>query len=82
MKIEEEGIIVKVAGEVTAIKQRLLDMGFVRGAKVSVLRVAPLGDPIEVRIKGSCVALRKNEAYSILVELTSVQELVQLGCHH
>ena len=46
----------------------MLDMGFVPGAEVIVIRKAPLGDPIEYRVKGTAVALRQKDANSILVE--------------
>ncbi|AGW12537.1 FeoA family protein [Megalodesulfovibrio gigas] len=52
-----------------AVRQRLLDLGFLPGAEVEVVRVATLGDPIEVRIGGYFVALRKEEADRIDVEL-------------
>jgi Fe2+ transport system protein FeoA/Mn-dependent DtxR family transcriptional regulator len=49
-------------------QRRMLDMGFVPGAVVDVIRRAPLGDPIEYRVKGTAVALRRVDADSILVE--------------
>jgi Fe2+ transport system protein FeoA/Mn-dependent DtxR family transcriptional regulator len=49
-------------------QRRMLDMGFVPGAAVAVIRTAPLGDPIEYRIKGTAVALRREDANTILVE--------------
>jgi Fe2+ transport system protein FeoA/Mn-dependent DtxR family transcriptional regulator len=49
-------------------QRRLLDMGFVPGAEVDVIRKAPLGDPVEYGIKGTAVALRRDEADTILVE--------------
>lgn len=49
-------------------QRRILDMGFVPGAEVTVIRKAPLGDPIEYRVKGTAVALRQKDARSILVE--------------
>ncbi|GAH63802.1 unnamed protein product, partial [marine sediment metagenome] len=49
-------------------QRRMLDMGFVPGAEVTVMRKAPLGDPIEYRVKGTAVALRQKDASSILVE--------------
>jgi Fe2+ transport system protein FeoA/Mn-dependent DtxR family transcriptional regulator len=49
-------------------QRRMLDMGFVPGAEVAVIRKAPLGDPVEYRIKGTSVALRKEDANTILVE--------------
>ena len=48
-----------------AVRQRLLDMGFIPNSEVEVIRVAPLGDPIEVKIGDSRVTLRKSEADQI-----------------
>lgn len=55
-------------GGAAAIRQRLLDMGVTRGTEVRVERHAPLGDPVEVRIKGYYLALRMDEARHIEVE--------------
>ena len=55
------------------IRFRLLDMGLVRGEKMEILRFAPLGDPIEVKIKGFHLSLRLEEARSIQVNLDSVK---------
>ena len=63
------GRIVKVGGDGRA-RRRLLDMGIVPGATVEVRRVAPLGDPVLIRVKGYDLALRKGEAEHIQVELT------------
>ncbi len=52
-----------------AIRQRLLDMGVTRGTELLVERVAPLGDPIEVLVKGYHLAVRKSEAEHIELEL-------------
>lgn len=51
-----------------SIRQRLLDMGVTKGTEIKVERHAPLGDPVEVRIKGYYLALRMNEAKEIEVE--------------
>jgi ferrous iron transport protein A len=67
----EKGRIVKVGGE-GEIRRRLLDMGVVNGAMVEVLRIAPLGDPVQIKIKGYDLALRKTEAANIQVELTEM----------
>ena len=69
LKPEEKGRIVKVGGR-GRIRQRLLDMGIVYGTAVEVQRVAPLGDPMEIRVKGYNLTLRKTEAANIQVELT------------
>ncbi len=49
-------------------QRRVLDMGFVPGAEIGVMRTAPLGDPVEYRVKETAVALRKEDADTILVE--------------
>lgn len=61
--------IVRIRGEgPRSIRQRLLDMGVTRGTLVRVERHAPLGDPVEVTIKGYYLALRMSEAREIEVE--------------
>lgn len=54
------------------VRQRLLALGFVPGAAVEAVRAAPLGDPVEYRIKGYCISLRKAEAQIISVIPVSV----------
>ncbi len=68
LKPKERGRVVKVGGG-GGIHRRLLDMGLVSGSDVEVERVAPLGDPIEIRIKGYHLSLRKEEAINIQVEV-------------
>ena len=63
----EKGKITKVSGE-GLIRRRILDMGVIPGSEIEMQRVAPLGDPVEVKIKGYCLSLRKNEAANIYVE--------------
>ena len=47
------------------IQPSLVDMGVVQGSHITVVKVAPLGDPVEVKVKGTALALRKNEAAMI-----------------
>ncbi len=68
MKPGQKATIVKVTGS-GGISRRLVDMGATSGTLVEVERVAPLGYPIEVKIKGYHLALRKEEADRILIEL-------------
>lgn len=49
--------------------RRLLEMGLTRGAEFEVVRYAPLGDPIEIRVRGYNLSVRKTEARAIAVEL-------------
>ncbi|MDF2596409.1 MAG: ferrous iron transport protein [Clostridia bacterium] len=66
LKPGEKATIMKVSGE-SAIKRRMMDMGITRGAEVLVRKVAPLGDPIEVNIRGYELTLRKAEAENIII---------------
>ena len=50
-----------------AIKRRIMDMGITKGTDIYVRKVAPLGDPIEVTVRGFELSLRKNEAQNVLV---------------
>lgn len=67
LKVGQRGVVVKVKGS-GATKQRMMDMGLVPGCEVKVVRVAPLGDPIEINLKGYHLSLRKNEAQNIEIE--------------
>ncbi|MBI4911443.1 MAG: ferrous iron transport protein A [Acidobacteria bacterium] len=49
------------------IRQRLLEMGFIRGTRIRVERLAPMGDPMELVIRGTHLSLRKEESACILV---------------
>jgi len=64
----ERATIVKVEGE-GPVRRRILDMGVVSGAEIEVVRVAPLGDPVEFLIKGYNLSLRKSEARNVQVEV-------------
>ena len=68
LKRGEKGKIVKIGGG-GAVRRRLLDMGLVSGSSIEMQRVAPLGDPIEIKVKGYNLSLRKEEAASIQVEV-------------
>ena len=57
----------KLAGE-GALKRRLMDMGFTNGCSVYIRKGAPLGDPVEVTIRGYELSVRKNDAECIEVE--------------
>ena len=54
-----------------AIARRLMEMGVVPGAPIRVIKAAPLGDPIEIRVRGYNLALRRTEAQTISVTTTS-----------
>ena len=59
--------VVKIHGE-GAVKRRIMDMGITKGEEICVRKVAPLGDPIEITVRGYELSLRKADAESIEVE--------------
>ncbi len=66
VRIGESGVVRQLNGE-GALKRHIMDMGITKGASVYVRKVAPLGDPIEVTVRGYELSLRKSEAESILI---------------
>lgn len=66
--IGESATVRRLVGE-GAVKRHIMDMGITKGTDVFVRKVAPLGDPIEVTVRGYELSLRKSEAESILVSL-------------
>lgn len=67
LEANEKGTVVKVGGR-GSIRRRIMDMGLVNGTEIEIIRVAPLGDPIEIHLKGFNLTLRKTEAKDIQVE--------------
>ncbi|GLH70200.1 hypothetical protein GETHPA_17330 [Geothrix rubra] len=63
----DQGEVVQVQAQ-GPIRQRLLEMGFIRGARLRVEKLAPLGDPMELVIKGYHLSLRREESVCILVQ--------------
>lgn len=59
--------VVKLHGE-GAVKRRIMDMGLTRGTEVTVRKVAPLGDPLELTVRGYELSLRKADATAVEVE--------------
>ncbi|MBQ7892033.1 MAG: ferrous iron transport protein A [Erysipelotrichaceae bacterium] len=68
LAIGQEATIVTVGGE-KILRRRLLDMGLTPRTKVMIRKVAPLGDPIELRLRGYLLTIRKEDAKQIEVSL-------------
>ncbi len=66
-KIGETLRVVKITGE-GAVKRRIMDMGITKGVDVYIRKVAPLGDPVEVTVRGYELSIRKADAAMIQVE--------------
>ena len=67
LKPGEEGVVASL-GTKGPIKRRIMDMGVTPGVTIKVIKVAPLGDPVEVNIRGYELSLRKEEANQIILE--------------
>ena len=67
VKVGEHATIAKLHGE-GALKRRIMDMGLTRGTEVFVQKVAPLGDPMELTVRGYELSVRKGDAELIEVE--------------
>jgi len=67
LKPGESGIVASI-GEKGPIRRQIMDMGVTLGATIEIVKVAPLGDPIEVNIRGYELSLRKDEAKSIVLK--------------
>lgn len=63
----ESGKVLSI-GEKGPMRRRIMDMGVTPGAEIKVIKVAPLGDPIEINIRGYELSLRKAEAAQIVIE--------------
>ena len=67
IKVGESAVVVKLHGE-GEVKKRIMDMGITKGADVKVRKVAPLGDPMEVTVRGFELSVRKADAEMIEVK--------------
>ena len=67
VNIGDSAVVVKVHGE-GAIRRRIMDMGITKGVEIYVRKAAPLGDPIELNLRGYELSLRKSDAEMIEVE--------------
>ena len=67
VKVGETAKVVKLHGE-GAVKRRIMDMGITKGVEIKVQKVAPLGDPMEVTVRGYQLSIRKADAAMVEVE--------------
>ncbi len=67
VKCDSSVVVVKLHGE-GAVKRRIMDMGITKGTSVYVRKVAPLGDPVEVTVRGYELSLRKADAEMIEIQ--------------
>mgnify|MGYP000190298977 CR=1 FL=1 len=67
VKIGETVKVVKLHGE-GPVKRRIMDMGITKGSEIFIRKVAPLGDPVEITVRGYELSVRKNDAQCVLVK--------------
>ena len=67
IKVGRRARVLKVSGE-GAIRRRIMDMGITRGVEVRVRKVAPLGDPMEIHVRGYELSIRRDDAQMIEIE--------------
>ena len=72
LPVGKEWVIETVGGEVN-LRCRFLDMGLIPGTKVKVLKMAPMGDPIQIHLRGYDITIRKEDGEKIVLKEGSVQ---------
>lgn len=69
LKTGETATVIKLCGE-GAVRRRIMDMGITKGCRISVRKVAPLGDPVEITVRGYELSIRKSDAD--LIEVSKI----------
>ncbi len=68
MAVGDTGVVAGYTRGATAYREKLLAMGLTRGTEFVVERIAPMGDPVEIQVRGFSLSLRKVEASALMVE--------------
>ena len=72
LKTGQKGVVLGISSECHGeIRQRFLDLGFIKGAEIHIQNISPLGDPIAYNIHNTLIALRKEDSKYILIEIKS-----------
>lgn len=69
-------VAVRQVGGGRAFRRRLMELGLVPGTQVMITKVAPMGDPLEIAVRGSRLSIRQQEASALLVDLPTAQAKV------
>jgi Fe2+ transport system protein FeoA len=67
----QQGTVKELTTVSFEVRQRLLEMGLTKGITIKVVRVAPLGDPIEIELRGYHLSLRRKEAEAVLIQTSN-----------
>ena len=68
MAVGETGTVSGYVKGASAYREKLLAMGLTRGTEITIERIAPMGDPVEIQVRGFALSLRKDEASALMVE--------------
>ena len=68
LKLGQEAIVLDLHNDNLALRRRLLDMGITKGVRVKIKKIAPLGDPVDIELRGYELCLRKSDMKNIDVE--------------
>jgi ferrous iron transport protein A len=68
MEPGQSGTIARIATSLSNVRRRLLELGLTKGTAIELVRFAPMGDPIEVKVKGYRLSLRREEAETVIVD--------------
>ncbi len=69
LKIGQSGKVIKIEGSTEQLRRRLIDMGIISGTQILMCKRAPMGDPIEIRLRGYQLTIREADAKNITLEL-------------
>lgn len=68
LRVGERGVVSHIAADAPQLQQKLLAMGLTPNCEVSIQRIAPLGDPLAVQVRGTLLSLRKTDAEKVLLQ--------------
>lgn len=74
LKVGQKAVVVKIENKNKALKRRILDMGITKGVVLQIVKFAPLGDPVEVLIRGYMLSIRKEDLGAIYGEIIKGKE--------
>jgi len=77
----QTGIVRKVHAD-DVIRQRLMDLGIIEGVQIQMVRAAPFGDPIQIMVLNTHIALRRNEARTLVIDIVGEPPCVRRKRHH
>jgi len=67
LKVKEKGIVINIGGK-GPVRRKLIDMGITPGTEITVCKLAPFGDPIQINIRGYELSMRKSEAEQVIID--------------